>query len=130
MAPDTSIPPGHLSTLREKLVQHFNLEELQTLSHDLGVRYENLAGETLNAKALALTEHLDRRGRIPELVEMLVPPWTVEKFADALDQAGVTVDMALIEGAGHGFIVEKLTSPEMTQSLAAIEPFLAALLVE
>jgi len=62
--------------------------------------------------------------------DSIAPPWTVEKFADALDQAGVTVDMALIEGAGHGFIVEKLTSPEMTQSLAAIEPFLAALLVE
>lgn len=30
--------------------------------------------------------------------DSIVPPWTVEKFADALDQAGATVDMALIEG--------------------------------
>lgn len=53
----------------ELIHDNFNLEELSSLCQKLNLDYENLSGETRNAKAQTLYEYLDRRGRLLELFE-------------------------------------------------------------
>jgi WD40 repeat protein len=55
--------------LRQKVVAHFEDEELRDLCFDLGVEYKGLPGEGATAKARELIAHLDRVGRIPELIK-------------------------------------------------------------
>jgi len=55
-----------------------------------------------------------------------IPSWMSEKFATELADAGVDVELLLID-AGHAFELKPLSSPEMQQSLEAIEAFLLAL---
>jgi acetyl esterase/lipase len=54
-----------------------------------------------------------------------IPSWMSEKFAAELDDAGVDVELLLVD-AKHAFILKPLSSPENVQSLAAIEAFLSA----
>jgi len=65
------MPPEHLTTLRERMVVRFSLEELRLLVFDLGENYDDLRGETISAKIQALLEHLEKRGHIPELLAAL-----------------------------------------------------------
>ena len=62
---------GQSIELHQLLANYFNLEELQELCFILGVRYDDLSGQTLSAKALDLRTYLERRNRLPELVEQL-----------------------------------------------------------
>jgi len=55
-----------------------------------------------------------------------IPSWMSEKFATELADAGVDVELLLID-AGHAFELKPLSSPEMQQSLEAIEAFLLTL---
>lgn len=55
-----------------------------------------------------------------------VPSWMSEDFAEALEEAGVGVELVLLEEK-HAFILQPLTSPANAQSLEAIEAFLSAL---
>lgn len=54
-----------------------------------------------------------------------IPSWMSEKFAAELDDAGVDVELLLVD-AEHAFILKPLSNPENVQSLAAIEAFLSA----
>jgi hypothetical protein len=49
-----------------------------------------------------------------------------EEFATALEEAGVDVELLLLE-ADHAFLLRPLSSPENVQSLEAIDAFLSAL---
>ena len=70
--PPKEKPSGeYLSRLKQSLVDSFSLEELKGLCFRLAVSYDELAGETLGAKAQTLLEYLERRDRLPELVELL-----------------------------------------------------------
>lgn len=64
-APISDIAPPQL---RQLLDSRFSLEELRTLCFDLDVEYENLPGEGKAAKARELIAHMQRHGRMPELV--------------------------------------------------------------
>lgn len=66
-----SSPTRQLATLRERIIARFNLEEVRTLVYDLGVNYDDLRGEIISTKTQALLEHLERHGRIPELMRLL-----------------------------------------------------------
>ncbi len=55
--------------LRQSLTSHFDKEELLTLCFDLGVDYDDLRGEGKTNKARALITHLERRGRLAELIK-------------------------------------------------------------
>jgi acetyl esterase/lipase len=55
-----------------------------------------------------------------------VPSWMSEEFAAELADAGIDVELLLLD-AGHAFELKPLSSPEMQQSLDAIEAFLLAL---
>lgn len=56
--------------LREILTRYFDAGEVRTLCFDLGVDYDSLPGEGKASKARELIAHLERRSRLPELVEM------------------------------------------------------------
>ncbi len=54
--------------LLEELDRQYNEGELRTLCFKFGVKYENLAGETMEAKARELILYMERKGRYRELV--------------------------------------------------------------
>lgn len=64
-------PTEHLSALREAILAKFNLEEVRTLVFDLSVNYDDLRGDTISAKVQALLEHLEKRGRVLDLLALL-----------------------------------------------------------
>ena len=51
--------------------RHFNLEELRTLSFDLGVNPDELGGQGLSGVARELILYLQRRDRLPDLLAAL-----------------------------------------------------------
>lgn len=51
------------------LIQRFNLDELEALCFRLNVPWEDLSGNTLNAKARALIEYMERRGHLDDLTD-------------------------------------------------------------
>ena len=55
-------------SLHEMLVGHFNNEELMQLCFRLGVFWDRLAGDTLDGKARALIEKMEREERTYQLV--------------------------------------------------------------
>lgn len=60
-----------LGTLRQQITQSFNLDELYTLCTDLGIRYDDLRGDTLGAKAASVVEHMQQHGRLFDLLTWL-----------------------------------------------------------
>ena len=58
-----------LAELRENLVGHYNEEELRTLCFDVGIDYDDLPGRSRNDKARELLAHLDRVGRVADLIQ-------------------------------------------------------------
>jgi formylglycine-generating enzyme len=55
------------NSLLQFLVRHYSLDGLKTLCFNLFVDYDNLAGDTKNAKARELILHLQRNGRLDDL---------------------------------------------------------------
>ena len=55
------------TALLQFLDSHYTLDGLKTLCFDLFVDYDNLSGDTKNAKARELILHLERNGRLPGL---------------------------------------------------------------
>lgn len=55
--------------LRKVLDEHFNSNDLQSLAFDLGIDYENLRGTVTASKWIELINYMQRRNRLPELVE-------------------------------------------------------------
>jgi hypothetical protein len=76
---------GGLAALRQQMEQAFSLDELRTLVFDLGLNYDNLAGETLARKVLSVVESCRRNGRLPDLVAQLkaVRPETAWALTEA-----------------------------------------------
>lgn len=58
-----------LARLYLTVEQQFNESELQNLCFQLGVDYENLAGQGKAARVQTLITYLHRRGRIGDLIE-------------------------------------------------------------
>ena len=53
-----------------------------------------------------------------------VPSVMSERFAEALEQAGVQVELVLLPGVGHAFELQPLTSDEMTLAFNKVGEFL------
>jgi hypothetical protein len=75
----------HLTQLRQLLTKYFNESELRTLCFDLRIDYENLGSGGKADQARELVAHLERHGRIPELLEtgkQMRPdvPWPAHLF--------------------------------------------------
>jgi len=65
------LTPNQRNALRTNVAEHFGLEELKTLCFDLGVKFDNLAGESLDAKVAALILWFEERDRTSDLIEKL-----------------------------------------------------------
>ena len=63
--------PLFTATLHRLTDQHFDVEELRTLCHELGVDYDNLRGEGKTAKARELVRFMERHGRLSELADAI-----------------------------------------------------------
>jgi hypothetical protein len=75
-----NLTPQSLSELRRGIADVFSTEELKNLCADLGVNYENLGGEGLEAKARELITYLEHRNRLPDVIAYCVSarpdhPW-------------------------------------------------------
>jgi hypothetical protein len=57
--------------LRRCMIEHFDLDELQTLVYDLSVDWEELPGDRKSTKSQALIQHLAQRGQLSDLVTLL-----------------------------------------------------------
>ncbi len=60
-----------LAQLYQNLVEHFDREELHDLCFDLGVKYDDLGGEGITAKARELITVMLRQNRLAELATAL-----------------------------------------------------------
>jgi hypothetical protein len=63
-------PPEKLARLHQNIAVYFGDEELRSLCFDLGVDYADLPAEGKDGKAREFVAYCERRGRIPELVEV------------------------------------------------------------
>jgi formylglycine-generating enzyme required for sulfatase activity len=79
-----TLSPEQLTTLRERILARFNLEEARLLVADLGENFDDLRGETISGKIQALLEHLNRRDRLPDLIARLQELRPVEEWANVL----------------------------------------------
>ena len=52
----------------ERLTKFYNMEELRTLSFDIGLLHEEIAGDTLSEYAMELLAYCERRGLLRELL--------------------------------------------------------------
>ena len=59
-----------LTDLRQKIVDHYNDEELRTLCFDVGANYEDLPAQGKEGKARELIAYLQRLGQLPDLIKM------------------------------------------------------------
>ena len=57
------------SKLRDLMREHYNLAELQEMCTDLGVDYEDIAGDTLHARVHNLVRYFKRQNRLEKLVQ-------------------------------------------------------------
>lgn len=60
----------NLSQLHQKLIRYFSHDELRTICFNLGMDYEDVAGESRNHTARELLRYLERRGLIPKLIDL------------------------------------------------------------
>lgn len=82
----TPPPPDHLprlekigadsppTVLRQYLLAHYDLNQLQSAAFHLDVDWENLGGSSKQAKAREMLSYLQRRNRLDELVDWLHQP--------------------------------------------------------
>ncbi len=63
--------PKNWALFRQRITEHFSVEELRTLCFDLGIEYAALAGRSKEAKILELLRLLQRNDRFPQLIEAL-----------------------------------------------------------
>jgi hypothetical protein len=69
--PKTAATMPRPAELRDRIAQSFNLTELRDVCYDLDVNFEDLGGEGLKAKARELVQFMERRQRLPELLNAL-----------------------------------------------------------
>jgi len=65
--PQPASHPEVLSSWRRQMSTLFTLEDIHTLAFDLGINYDNLAGDTLDLKVISLLEHTQDRHLLPQL---------------------------------------------------------------
>lgn len=63
--------PNPRQQLRLQMESHLTLEDIRALCFDLNLNYENLSGDTVKSKVLALIGDMTRQGRLAALLEAL-----------------------------------------------------------
>jgi hypothetical protein len=62
---------NELASLRQTIINHFNISELRLVLNDIGVNHEDLGGGSLGALALSAVSYCNRRNCIPEFAKAL-----------------------------------------------------------
>jgi len=57
--------------LRKLISNHYSLDEFRTLCFDLGVRYDDLGGDSLSGQVRELLLLLARHGRLADLLQLV-----------------------------------------------------------
>lgn len=60
-----------LGPLRKAITRYFNIAELKALCFDLGIDYQELAGDTKTEKVTSLLGFCERHGRLPDILTYL-----------------------------------------------------------
>ena len=95
-----------------------------------GAEYEDIPAERL--EEMSPIKQID--GSEPPFIilhgtaDKDVPSVMSERFAEALEQAGVDVELVLLPDVGHAFERKPLTGEEMTLALGAVDAFLRKIL--
>jgi hypothetical protein len=96
------------ATLRKLLNTHFDLEEIETLCFDLHIDFENLDGQSKQAKVRELVLYCERYRRIDELVATIrrlrppliaPPPIALSKRDPRIVVRPVNLDFGIYENA-------------------------------
>jgi hypothetical protein len=77
--------------LRKLITNYYSRDELRTLCFDLGVRYDELPGDSLSGQVRELLLLSARRGRLGDLVQLVVA-----ERPFLLEQAGFTDEAELV----------------------------------
>jgi hypothetical protein len=73
-----------MTELRKRLDASFGKPDLSILCFDLGLDYESLSGDNKSEKAMHLVRHVDRTGRVPDLVELCAKERPLIPWSDCL----------------------------------------------
>ena len=98
--------------LRQRIIKHFNLDELHFLASDLSVDWDALAGETKHRKSYELIEYLSRRNELNKLITLIkqerpsvewpgFPAGSVIDLRFEYTANGKTQDGTLVESEGR-----------------------------
>ena len=96
-----------------------------------GSKYEDIPAEKL--EEMSPIKQID--GSEPPFIilhgtaDTQIPSVMSERFAEALEQAGVDVELVLLPDVGHGFELTALNGEELTLSFSKVESFLNRVLV-
>ena len=58
-----------LTVLKRILIEHFNMEELESLCFDIDVDFEVLSGENKEKKVIELVKYVKRRNAMDKLID-------------------------------------------------------------
>lgn len=92
--------------MRQELVRRFNISELKIFCTDLSVDFDNLAGDTKEAKALELILFLERNRCLSDLARKLAPlqnPESLSRDAPPLETA--QPDIKITDSVDVGIVI-------------------------
>lgn len=61
-------PSIDVNQLNERMQSSFDLNDIKALCFSLGIKKDSIAGDTIEVKIIELIEHMQRHGRLSELV--------------------------------------------------------------
>ena len=96
------------SALRKEMLEGLLLDDLQTLSFDLGINYESLRGQTLNEKAIALLTYCETRQMMDRLLSVLLDLFPYRSWWDAEISEDVPDDSTLVWENSDEPVVDQL----------------------
>ncbi len=72
-------------TLYRQITDQLTMADIEAIAFDLGIQYEDLAGENRYVKALELVQYMERRNRLPELYEAVQQRRPASEKSAAID---------------------------------------------
>ena len=78
------LPADNKQKLRKEMEASFNIDELKTLSVDLGIKFENIPADTLEGIARELIELMERNKRLDEFITEMKEARPDSNWDDAL----------------------------------------------
>jgi len=83
---------GYFRELRKLLETHLSVGDVEVISFDLGIEYEDIKGDTKPIKIVSLIKYLARLGRLEELITLLKNERPIVAWPDIPEPAQQEVD--------------------------------------